>query len=242
MNKKDNIFAMQHEKIDAFKFDKSVVAVFPDMIERSVPGYQTILSGIGELAEQFSQPNTNCYDLGCSLGAVSLTMRPRLKKGCKIIAVDTSPTMIERAKEHIDGFHSDIPVEILCQDMTTLTIENASVIVINFTLQFINPEARQTLINTLYQKITRGGVLIVSEKIHFENTAVQQSINHLHLQFKRANGYSELEISQKRSSLDNVLISDTEQTHLNRFKKAGFNSASIWFQAYNFVSFLAIKD
>lgn len=241
MNKKDTLFSKQHQKINAFQFDKSVVAVFPDMIERSVPGYQTILAGIGELAEQFSQPNTNCYDLGCSLGAVTLTLRPRLAKGCKIIAVDTSETMIERAKEHIDGFHSDIPVDIICEDMTTVNIENASVVVINFTLQFISPEQRQHLINHIYQKITQGGILIVSEKIHFDNTAIQDAITHLHIQFKRANGYSELEISQKRASLENVLVSDSEQTHLNRFKEAGFESPAIWFQAYNFVSFLAIK-
>lgn len=241
MNQKDTIFSVQHAKIEAFQFDKSVVAVFPDMIERSVPGYQTILAGIGELAEKYSQTNTHCYDLGCSLGAVTLTMRPRLKTGCKIIAVDTSKTMIERAKEHIEGFHSEIPVEIFCQDMAETELNNASVVVINFTLQFIAPKARQALINKIYQKITRGGILIVSEKIHFDNSEIQDAITHLHLQFKRANGYSELEISQKRASLENVLVSDTEQTHLARFKKAGFDSASIWFQAYNFVSFLAIK-
>jgi len=241
MNKKDTLFSTQHNKVDAFQFDKSVVAVFPDMIERSVPGYQTILAGIGELANQFSQANTNCYDLGCSLGAVTLTLRPRLKTGCKIIAVDTSETMTERAKEHIEGFHSDIPVEISCQDMTRIEIENASVVVINFTLQFIKPEQRQALITKIYQKLTKGGILIVSEKIHFDNAEIQNAITHLHLQFKRTNGYSELEISQKRASLENVLISDSEKTHLNRFKEAGFDSASIWFQAYNFVSFLAIK-
>ncbi len=241
MHKKDTIFSMQQTKLSAFKFDKSVVAVFPDMIERSVPSYQTILAGIGELAEQFSQPNTNCYDLGCSLGAVTLTIRPRLKQGCKIIAVDTSKTMVERAKEHIEGFHSDIPVKIYCQDMSSLAIKNTSLVVINFTLQFITPEVRQGIINNIYKNLTSGGALIVSEKIHFDNLPIQDAISHLHLQFKRANGYSELEISQKRASLEKVLVSDSEKTHLNRFKKAGFASASIWFQAYNFASFIAIK-
>ena len=157
MNKKDTIFSTEHKKINAFKFDKSVVAVFPDMIERSVPGYQMILAGIGELAAEFSQANTNCYDLGCSLGAVSITIRPKLKTGCKIIAVDTSKTMVERAKEHIDGFHSNIPVAVLCQDMAEVNIENASLVVINFTLQFVNPEARQKLIDKIYQQLRGGG-------------------------------------------------------------------------------------
>lgn len=238
---KDTIYSQPHEAVAEFQFDESVVAVFPDMIQRSVPGYQTILTGIGELTSQFAQANSHLYDLGCSLGAASLTMRRKAASGCKIIGVDTSEAMIQRAQEHLDGFHSDIPVELHCQDMTQRPIENASVVVINFTLQFIEPEARQQLINQIYQGLNPGGILILSEKLHFDTPELQTAIEHLHLQFKRANGYSELEIGQKRASLENVLITDNEATHLDRLHQAGFESAGIWFQAYNFASFLAIK-
>ncbi len=240
---KDIIFSQPHETLNAFQFDESVVAVFPDMIERSVPGYKTILTGIGELAETFAQANSTIYDLGCSLGAATLTMRRKINQpGCRIKGVDTSSAMIQRANEMIQAYHSDIPVELICGDMTELPIKNASMVVINFTLQFISPEQRQALINKVYQGLKPGGILVVSEKIHFEDPKTQTAIEHLHIQFKRANGYSELEISQKRASLEDVLISDTEQTHINRFKEAGFKTANIWFQAYNFVSFLAIKS
>jgi len=238
---KDTLYAHPYEAVGEFQFDDSVVAVFPDMIQRSVPGYQTILTGIGELTAKYAQPDSQLYDLGCSLGAATLTMRRKTPQGSQIIAVDTSQPMIERAKEHIEGFHSDIPVNLLCEDMTQIPIENASVVVINFTLQFIEPSARQALIEKIYQGLNPGGILILSEKIHFESAELQEAIEHLQLQFKRANGYSELEISQKRASLENVLISDSEATHLKRLQKAGFKAANIWFQAYNFASFLAIK-
>ena len=242
MFQKDTLFSVENEALGAFQFDESVVSVFPDMIQRSVPGYQTILAGIGELTQQFAQPHTQLYDLGCSLGAVSLTMRRKLPHtDCKIIGVDTSEPMIERAKTYVAAFHSEIPVELRCEDMLNTPIENASVVVMNFTLQFIDPEKRQQILNQIYQGLVPGGILILSEKIHFEDPSIQKAIEELHLQFKRANGYSELEISQKRASLENVLISDTEQTHLDRLKQAGFQSAAIWFQAYNFASFLAIK-
>jgi tRNA (cmo5U34)-methyltransferase len=149
--------------------------------------------------------------------------------------------MVKRAQEYLHAFHSDIPVELHCADMCDFEISNASVVVINFTLQFIDPEQRQPLMQKIYDGLVPGGVLILSEKIHFDNDALQKSIEHMHLQFKRANGYSELEISQKRSSLENVLISDTEQTHIQRLQDVGFSSAGIWFQAYNFASFIAIK-
>lgn len=238
---KDDIYSEPHEEIGEFQFDESVVAVFPDMIQRSVPGYQTILTGIGELTEKYSQTNTKLFDLGCSLGAATITMRRKAKPGCEIIAVDNSEAMIQRAKEHILGFHADIPVNLLCEDITQVAIDNASVVVINFTLQFIDPKARNRLIDKIYQGLQPGGILILSEKLHFEEAQVQQAIEHLHMQFKRANGYSELEISQKRASLENVLITDSEATHLQRLKNAGFDSAAIWFQAYNFASFIALK-
>lgn len=242
-SQKDTLYSQTHEAVGAFQFDESVVAVFPDMISRSVPGYQTILTGIGELTKLHAKPNTRLYDLGCSLGAATLTMRRSIAEdsGCSIVALDTSTAMIERAQEYLQAFHSDVPVELHCADMCDFTISNASVVVINFTLQFIDPEQRQPLMQKIYDGLVPGGVLILSEKIHFDDEELQKSIEHMHLQFKRANGYSELEISQKRSSLENVLISDTEQTHLERLNESGFRSAGIWFQAYNFASFIAIK-
>ncbi|MEA3406022.1 MAG: carboxy-S-adenosyl-L-methionine synthase CmoA [Pseudomonadota bacterium] len=240
---KDNIYAHEHEAVGAFQFDESVVAVFPDMIQRSVPGYQTILTGIGELTASHVQENSNLYDLGCSLGAATLTMRRKINQpNCKIIAIDNSEAMINRAQEHIQAFHSEVPVELQCADITDIKIENASVVVINFTLQFIDAEQRYALLEKIYQGLKPGGILVLSEKIHFDDDKLQSAIEHLHLQFKRANGYSELEISQKRSSLENVLVSDTETFHIERLKQVGFNSAGIWFQAYNFASFIAIKS
>jgi len=239
---KDTLFSKPLETLSPFQFDESVVSVFPDMIQRSVPGYDKILTGIGELAHRFVTPNSNVYDLGCSLGAASLAMRRQIQHhSCKIIAVDNSESMIQRAQETISAYHSDIPIELVCGDISDISIKNASMVVINFTLQFILPDQRQQLIDNICQGLNPGGILVVSEKVHFEAPAVQSAIDHMHLQFKRANGYSELEISQKRASLEDVLVSDTLATHHHRFRRAGFEASAIWQQTYNFASFIAIK-
>ncbi len=241
-SQKDTLFN-HAEAVGAFQFDRSVAAVFPDMISRSVPGYHTILTGIGELTARYAQPNTRLYDLGCSLGAAALTMRRALAPdcGCEIIAVDNSPAMLERAQEYIDAWRSPIPIQLRCEDVLETTIEQASVVVMNFTLQFIDPARREAVLKNIFKGLRPGGLLILSEKIHFEDPHQQAAIEHLHLQFKRANGYSELEISQKRAALENVLITDTLKTHLNRLKSVGFTSVGPWFQAYNFVSLTAFK-
>ena len=243
MTQKDTLFAQPYEAVGAFQFDESVVSVFPDMIQRSVPGYQTILTGIGELTQRFAQPQSRIYDLGCSLGAATLTMRRKLENTpCQIIAVDNSAAMIERATSYLAAFHSEVQVDFVLDDIAEIAISNASIVVLNFTLQFISPDKREALLQKIYQGLNPGGVLILSEKIHFDAPPIQEAIEHLHLQFKRANGYSELEISQKRASLENVLISDSAEQHLSRLKKVGFDHAAIWLQAYNFASFLAIKN
>ena len=151
-------------------FDERVAEVFPDMIQRSVPGYSNIISAIGMLAERFVKPHSNIYDLGCSLGAATLSMRRHIKqKGCKIIAVDNSPAMVERCKLHVNAYRSDTPVDVVEADIRNIDIENASIVVLNFTLQFLSPDDRYALLERIYAGLRPGGILILSEKFVFED-------------------------------------------------------------------------
>ena len=241
-NSVDNIFAAPLDKLGDFQFDQQVAEVFPDMIKRSVPGYSNIITTIGMLTQRFAQDDSNLYDLGCSLGAATIEMRRNIShSNCHIIGVDNSPAMVERADLHVHAFKSDTKVSILCDDIQAVTIENASVVVLNFTLQFIKPSDRQALINKIYQGLKPGGILLVSEKLRFDNEVAQQLLTDLHHDFKRANGYSELEISQKRNALENVMLTDTLDCHRQRFAQAGFTTSELWFQCFNFSSMIAIK-
>ena len=240
---KDTLFAEPLMNVEGFRFDDAVASVFTDMIQRSVPGYGTILSMIGDMAERFAQDNSHCYDLGCSLGAATLAMRHFIRAdNCKIIGIDNSSAMVARCQEVIQQDRATIPVEIKQQDIQEVDIENASIVVLNFTLQFIEPKARQALINKIYQGLKPGGILLLSEKIEFADDTHQQLMTTLYHNFKRANGYSDMEISQKRSALENVLITDSLDTHRSRLCNAGFTSADVWFQCFTFASLIAIKD
>ncbi|WP_026362395.1 carboxy-S-adenosyl-L-methionine synthase CmoA [Geopsychrobacter electrodiphilus] len=241
--KQDAIYAAPLNEIIDFQFDERVAAVFPDMIQRSVPGYGMMISTIGILAGRYAQADSRCYDLGCSLGAVSLAMRQRISQpGCEIIAIDNSAAMIERGRDLLArDTTSTIPVTMVCADLQEISIENASVVVLNFTLQFIPLTERLTLIKRIYRGLKPGGILILSEKIAFEKQARQQFHVELHHDFKRANGYSDLEVSQKRTALEKVLIPETLDCHQQRLQAAGFVFTDIWFQCFNFVSLVAIK-
>ena len=238
---KDNIYANQ-QAVKDFTFDERVVEVFPDMIQRSVPGYATIVSTMGKLAGQYAQNNSNLYDLGSSLGAVTLSMRRNIdKQNCQIIAVDNSAAMVERCKLHLEGFRSDVPVTVELADIYEIEISNASVVALNFTLQFIPQPQRFALLEKIYQGLKPGGVLLLSEKIKGENTLVDDLLIDLHHDFKRANGYSELEISQKRSAIENVMRPETLNVHFERLSKVGFQHTQVWYQCFNFCSMIAIK-
>ena len=239
---RDEIYASEQEMIVDFAFDERVASVFPDMIRRSVPGYGEIIALLGLFAEQYAQDNSTLYDLGCSLGAATLSLRRRIRAtNCNIIAVDSSEAMVERCRENIAHDLATTPVEVVCGDIREVAIENASVVVLNFTLQFLPAGERLTLLQRIYEGLLPGGVLILSEKLRFGEEESQQFQEQLHLAFKRANGYSELEISQKRAALEEVLVPDSLEQHRVRLLDAGFSQVEPWFQAFNFVSLAAIK-
>lgn len=238
----DRIYADSQAAIRAFRFDAAVARVFPDMIRRSVPGYTTLIPLIGVISGHFAQAHTHGYDLGCSLGAATLAMRHAMGlPGCRIIGIDNSRDMIERCQHLIALDEASTPVELRCEDLLTSRLEKASVITLNFTLQFIDPAQRETLLQRIFDALLPGGALILSEKIEFPDTASQHLQESLHLDFKRANGYSELEISQKRNALEQVLIPETLATHQQRLAAVGFEQVACWYQCFNFVSLVAVK-
>ncbi|MBQ0719994.1 MAG: carboxy-S-adenosyl-L-methionine synthase CmoA [Gammaproteobacteria bacterium] len=238
----DKLFSRPLADIAGFTFDADVVAVFPDMIQRSVPGYETIIAMTGTLAERYAQPQSKCYDLGCSLGASTLAMAQHIQvPDCSIVAIDNAPAMIEHCQTILRHENPSTGVELVCGDLLDTPLDNASMVVLNFTLQFLPPEARSALMQRIYDALRPGGILILSEKIAFADEHLNQLMIELHHSFKRANGYSELEVAQKRSALENVLIPETLDQHRQRLNSVGFASIDIWFQCFNFASLLAIK-
>ncbi len=240
MTRRDRVYRRRRDHVADFAFDEAVAAVFPDMIGRSVPGYETVVPVTGLLAARALRAAGRSpplvYDLGCSLGATSLAVLRQIgDEAGRIVAVDSSPAMIRHARELI----ADARVSLVCTDIRTLTLEPCRVVVLNYVLQFLPAEDRLPLLRRIRAALDPDGVLILSEKIRFDDPALQCELEAAHLDFKRSNGYSELEISQKRSALENVMITDTETGHCERLRQAGFTGMHRWYQCLNWASFLA---
>ncbi len=236
---RDRVFARRLRDVRAFEFNADVAAVFEDMIARSVPGYPLLLHLIGLYAELFVTPDSRVYDLGCSLGDATRRICAQTRDiDCEIIAIDSAPAMIERAREiAVEGR----AVDWRCEDIREIEISRASLVVLNLTLQFLPPAERQSLLQRIYDGLNSGGALVLSEKIELDEPLEQQRMDELHLAFKKTMGYSDLEISQKRSALENVLVPDREAQLADRLRQAGFGEVYLCFRCLNFVSWLAIK-
>ena len=195
---RDKIFSRNSDLVESFRFDDDIAEVFSDMIQRSVPGYGTMISLIGIAADRYIRPNTKAYDLGCSLGASTIAIaKGRELSDFQITAVDNSKAMIERAQSNLSNIST--PIELICDDVRAIKIENASLVVLNLTLQFLPREDRLLLLTQIANGLIDGGVLILSEKVCFDDPEREALMTELYYDFKRANGYSELEIAQKRN-------------------------------------------
>ena len=236
---KDRVFSRALSDVKAFEFNETVANVFQDMISRSVPGYALLLHMIGLYADIFIQPGSRIFDLGCSLGEATRVIADRADTiDCEIIAVDNSAAMISKCEKLQDSSNK---IKWRCEDIRQTEISNASMVVLNLTLQFLPPEERSALVRKIFQGLNPGGVLILSEKVVFADAAESERMVQLYQGFKKTMGYSDLEISQKRNALENVLIPDSEQQHLQRLGDAGFDETYQCFRSFNFISYLAIR-
>lgn len=242
---KDEIYQKTSDE-KPFRFNEDVAKVFPDMLRRSIPGYAATIEAIGSLAARYARADTNCYDLGCSLGAATIAMRQGIDvPGCQIVAVDTATAMTERCRDIIAEddrqFSPETAVTVVEDDIRDIEITNASMVVLNYTLQFLTKADRGPLIQSIYDGLNDGGLLVLSEKVVDENQAIEQLLTDLHHEHKRRNEYSMMEVSRKRASLENVLIPETVAAHRERLAEAGFSHSAVWLRFFNFVSIIAIK-
>jgi tRNA (cmo5U34)-methyltransferase len=241
-DREDNLFQTSFSGVGGFRFDEKVAQVFPDMIRRSVPGYGHVIGSSGLIAKRYAQANTVIYDLGCSLGATTLAIASQVTTpGCRIVAVDNSEAMLAQAQLSLsDRLVDPLPIDWVHGDISTMTFEPCSVVAINFTLMFIEREKREKLLSDIRNALCPGGALILAEKIVQEDAQSQETLNSLHMEFKRANGYSELEIAGKRQAIENVLVPETADAHIERLRRVGFQEVTEFFHCLNFKAWIAI--
>ncbi len=239
---KDDIYAGSQGP-SPFEFNERVAAVFDDMIGRSVPGYRELIGRLAQLCRYYYQPDSCIYDLGCSTGNLGLALcREMAGDTFRMVAVDSSRPMLDRYRERLPEGSCRESIELVCGDIREQPLQNASVVVITLTLQFLPLADRDALLARVYRALRPGGVLLLTEKIQQTDPALELLQQDFYYRFKKERGYSELEISQKREALENVLIPETVGAHQRRLEEAGFRCYDLWFKWFSFASLLARKE
>ncbi len=239
---KDVVFNEKIEKSSDFKFGAQVAQVFDDMVSRSVPYYLEMQRMIGELAGNHAIAGTEVYDLGCSTGSTLITMDPSVANDVKFVGIDDSQEMLNKCDAKLKELGITREYELRCADLAKdFTINNASVVVLCLTLQFVRPMHREQLLKRVFAGLNPGGALILVEKILGEESRFNRDFIEYYYNYKRRNNYSELEISQKREALENVLIPYKLSENLLLLKEVGFSHTEIFFKWYNFTGIIAIK-
>ncbi len=226
-----------------FTFNDKVAEVFDDMLERSVPCYRQVLDMTGKLLDSFVQDGDLIYDLGCSTGRPLIALTEMLKsKNLRYIGMDSSEAMINKARIKAEMYSKQDQVSFELADITTTDLEPCRAVLLSYTLQFLRPMNRAAFLRKIYTSLKPGGILILSEKIISHHSSLNRSFIDIYLDFKRRQGYSEIEITKKREALENILIPFSIEENLSQLREAGFTSCESFFQWFNFVSFAAVKE
>ncbi|MFM8442331.1 MAG: carboxy-S-adenosyl-L-methionine synthase CmoA [Methylococcus sp.] len=241
MNRDEN-FKQPKALIEDFTFGSETARVFDDMLDRSVPFYAEIQRMIGELAADFATPGSQVYDLGCSTGTTLMELDRAITEDVRLIGIDSSAEMLDVARRKFDAAPLTHPTELVCQNLEhDLKLSQASVVVMNLTLQFVRPLYRDRLLQTIAQGTQKRGCLLLVEKVLGQNSTLNRLFIKHYYEFKRRNGYSDMEIAQKREALENVLIPYHHDENRELLQRNGFRTCDVFFRWYNFCGMIAVK-
>ncbi len=242
MTVKDTLFAEPINEVKDFVFDHRVADVFDDMIERSVPKYDEVQFATAALASELALAGMAIYDLGCATGTTIIELCSRLgEKNVRIVGVDNSGPMLERCRSRLQESGLLERVTLIESDLQTIRLEQASVVIMNYTLQFLPVANRLPLVQHIYQSLVEKGALLLTEKVRSGDSKLDTIFTELHYHYKRERGYSALEIAQKREALERVLTPLTIEENLTLLASAGFRKHEIFLKWYNFCSLIAMK-
>jgi len=237
----DRLYALPRPAVSDFNFGTETANVFDDMLHRSVPFYDEVQRMITEIVTDFAVDGSNVYDLGCSTCATFRRLQD-IDKEVTFIGIDDSTAMLARADAELKRANFSRSYVLRRQDMHQgLEINNASVVIMCLTLQFVRPLYRERVMQTIYNGMNHQGCLILVEKVLADETLMNRLFIKYYYDMKRRNGYSDTEIAQKREALENVLIPYRLEENTQLLVSAGFRKPEIFFKWYNFSGMLALK-
>ncbi len=237
LQKRDRVF---ENRTGAFRFDAEVAEVFDDMANRSIPLYRDLQMLIAAIVGHDLPANATIVDLGCSTGTtIGLLAKTLQRPDIKFVGLDASAEMLDKAR--VKATQHAFEVTLAHQNFDTqISIPTCDVAILNLSLQFVTPTQRLPLINAIFDALTPGGRLILVEKTAPKPATAPLATATYHA-YKKANGYSEAEITHKQTALQNILIPWSEIENKRALREASFSTITPFFQWLMFKGWIAFK-
>jgi tRNA (cmo5U34)-methyltransferase len=245
MSERDELFSGEQAPLGEFAFNDAVATVFDDMLVRSVPFYLEQQAMARSIAAKFWVPGSAVYDLGCSTGTTLVNLAADLPHATRLVGIDSSEAMLERAGVRIEAAGVRDRVELLHADLNepldAAPLRDAGLVTMFWTLQFVRPLRRDAVVSWIYDGMVEDGVLVITEKVLTDNGDMNRFFIELYYDFKRRNGYSNEEIARKREALENTLVPYRSRENIELLQRNGFEIVETFFQWFNFAGYLAVK-
>jgi tRNA (cmo5U34)-methyltransferase len=237
---KDQIFA-SNSYPKPFEFNEQVARVFDDMAVRSIPLYEETIRSSVDWALDFYQSESKIIDIGCSTGTCIAAIAANSAYKINFVGVDSSASMIKKARIKLKSFVRDHSIDLKCEDALLSDYSGASVVIMNYTLQFVSITKRAELLQKIFDNMLDNGILFISDKLTSSCKEFNETIVNNYHAFKKSNNYSSTEIERKKETLENVLLPLSFEDEVSLIKNAGFSSVEPILKWNNFCSFVAIK-
>ena len=233
-----------------WEFDKSVTAVFEDMLERSIPDYKKMRTSscavaLPDLSRSVRRHVDAVLDIGCSTGlALDRLDSYAQYNGVKIrqlVGTDVSEPMLDKARED----HSYDPryhfMKADMRDHFPFGKESFDVVMCVLTLQFTPIEHRLRIMDEIHRIIKPGGRLVLVEKVLGNSVDLDRDMIDIYYAHKRHMGYTEEQIERKRLSLEGVLVPITAKWNEELLEKSNFKAYDCFWRWMNFAGWVAVK-
>lgn len=238
MNKSKKVDKYISAENSSWTFGKNVPKTFTKHINKSVPFYNNGHDIICELSDFFLKNKSLSYDIGCSTGTLINRISERHKnKKIKFYGIDSEKKMIIEAKKRKTRKN----VFYFNKDINKIKFKKSDFITSYYTIQFVQPRYRQSIIDKIYKSLNWGGAFIIFEKIRGSDARFQDIFSIVYNDFKLKNKLTSNEIIQKTRSLKGVLEPFSDYGNLGLLKRAGFLDISPIFQWMCFKGYLCIK-
>lgn len=240
----DKLFRETTNRVADFEFDENVASVFDDMVSRSVPLYEEVQNLVTKLILSSICSESVVYDVGCSTGTTLSRILSDIPNNlqCRFVGIEPSSAMAKRAMQKLASLPFADRVSIVNKPIEQFDqLDNASAVVMLYTLQFVRPIARQQVINMIFTSLNDGGMLLWAEKVLSDSSLLSRTFIDIYHARKLAAGYTDTEVSRKREALENVLVPYRDSENRLLLQRAGFTQVDTALRWCNFALYVAIK-